>query len=286
MLEIRSDSPKPDGYRPRRIGMPRTRPAANLSNKKGPILGKWIADPSLPIAIIDKTGGLKYYHVPSKTYGTLESSTSSVDSSPQRTFVPFARPASSGEATHVDANQLGIPTQSLDQLSSEAFLPMDLELENVFQQFESDSSSGDTDKLNIEDLIHMDDDSSDDENKSESEAIQTPAKPMPMPKLPKITPKQSADRTSSQNLLEHFDRGIVSAFRRNQHRAQTQINRMPMSGLLAIKGGRHTMANNPISPMRKRKASRSLSQSSGPINGVNTKRRLSTPATRQRQNTL
>lgn len=44
-------------------------------------------------------------------------------------------------------------------------------------------------------------------------------------RLPTITPKRSRSRSSSQNLLEHFDRGVVSAFRRNQNRHQAVLRR-------------------------------------------------------------
>jgi hypothetical protein len=281
MLELRSTSPIPEGVRPRRLAMPRTRPQAS-SSRRGPVLGTWIADPSKPIAVVDKTGRVKYYSVQNKTYDALESTMSSAQSSPQRSFVPLARPQSAGaisQSAHFGSNmtsQVTSPGNGVDLLTSDTFLPLELDTSAFFDDFDDEDEDEIENSLKIDDLIDFGDDSeSEDGDNGDESAPQTPAK---------ITPKQSADRPSSQSLLEHFDRGVVSAFRRNQHRAQTVTGRLPMGSLVAIKGGRHTVANNPISPLRKRKAPKSVSQTA--MQGAVAKRRFLSASGRHRQNTL
>ena len=146
----------------------------------------------------------------------------------------------------------------------EAFFPLE-----DFGMEPQDDDEDPEDQLDISDFIDFGDGSSDSngEGENEPESEDLLVSPLSSQKLPTIRPKQSKDRTSSQSLLNHFDKGIVSAFRRNQHRHQSVLRRpLTPSRSLAIKGGRHLAASSPISPMRKRRAD---SQSMAPFTGLN-----------------
>lgn len=141
---------------------------------------------------------------------------------------------------------------------------------------DDDDDDDDDDNLwNVHDFIDFGDGSSDDE-KEGGEDTEVPPSPADPAAAGSNTTATNAG--SAHNLLEHFDRGVVTAFRRNQHRHQALLRRpMPSSSLRgggAIKGGRHIAANSPISPLRKHKPSSSFSRIASPLVGVSAKRRV------------
>ena len=84
----------------------------------------------------------------------------------------------------------------------------------------------------------------------------------------------AAPASTTQHLLRHLDKkGVVGAFRKNHDRVKARMRQPTFNtstyGLSGeIKGGRHAAANNPFSPLRKRKASHSISKDIGSLPGV------------------
>lgn len=125
----------------------------------------------------------------------------------------------------------------------------------------------DEDLWNIGDFLNFGDDSSDEEDNdgthTEQDDCASPEKSEP----PSSTPARpsTADESRAHPLLDHLDRGVVGAFRRNQTRHQllsrntASHESLAFSGpyrqgtIRGIKGGRLAAANVPITPMRKQK---------------------------------
>jgi hypothetical protein len=140
---------------------------------------------------------------------------------------------------------------------------------------DDDSDSYDDESfLNLSDFIDFGDDSSDSDQAAPEAKDATATKT----KLTHASHRQSSPSfdESPHGLLTHFDKGVVTSFRRNQHRHQALLRRPPLStsGLYGLRGGRHPAANASISPLRKRKPNRSMSSSMISMNGVAAKRRV------------
>lgn len=81
-------------------------------------------------------------------------------------------------------------------------------------------------------------------------------------------PTTATSESQVHPLLNHFDSGVVGAFRKNQNRHQLLSRNAESHASLAfhgpnrpvrgIKGGRLQAANTPITPLRKQKSSRSI----------------------------
>jgi len=145
---------------------------------------------------------------------------------------------------------------------------------NVIDDETEYSDDDDENLWNIHDFIDFGEDSSDSEQADQEDINVMPTKT----RLTQASHRQYSPPTngSPHGLLHHFDKGVVTSFRRNQHRHQTLLRRPPISnsGLYGLKGGRHTAASTPISPLRRRKPIRSMSNSMIPMNGAATKRRI------------
>lgn len=138
---------------------------------------------------------------------------------------------------------------------------------------EEDDDDDDEQMLNVNDFIDFGDGSSCDENDDRDEDLATIASTSdgdmtsPTNWNPPSVPDTAASSPSmvtAQSLLDHFDRGVVTSFRRNQNRhkmllkspVRSQISMdAPTVHGSAIKGGRYAAANSPITPRRKRKMS-------------------------------
>jgi hypothetical protein len=139
---------------------------------------------------------------------------------------------------------------------------------------DDDDDDDDEQMLNVNDFIDFGDGSSSGDNddrdddlatieSSTSDAGMTSPTIWNPPSAPE-TVASSPTVTSAQSLLDHFDRGVVTSFRRNQHRHKMLL-KSPVRGQMsmaaptvsgsAIKGGRFAAANSPITPKRKRKLS-------------------------------
>ena len=145
------------------------------------------------------------------------------------------------------------------------FLPMDA-MGNVSSFFEADDLDDDGDDdddddafLNIDDFIDFGDDSSEDGDQAtgDESALTSPVTTEEACPVQLKTPSHDAVM-ASDDLMKHFDRHLVSAFRRGQPHQQPQPR--PRHGNLslnsyALKGGRQAAANAPMGSQKKRKLS-------------------------------
>ena len=168
---------------------------------------------------------------------------------------------------------------------------------NVVEDDDDDEDEDDENLWNVHDFIDFGDGSSDSEANADdgTEVPPSPATSMIAnpASTPAPTPGQTAAKTeaawtsksTAQEMLDHFDRGVVTAFRRNQHRHQALLRRPQHREFMgsgpastkagsAIKGGRAIAANSPISPLRKRKASVSIDRRASPLAGIPATRKL------------
>jgi len=177
----------------------------------------------------------------------------------------------------------------------EAFYPfVDISADGIITQ--DDPSSYDEDDVdsedmwNIEDFLNFGEVTSDEEGAAdggeEEDITSTIAEP------PSSTPARPTTATSEDQvhpLLNHFNSGIVGAFRRNQNRHHllssnaASRDSLVFSGpyrqgtLRGIKGDRLAAANTPITPLRKRKLPSSTIPSSpgSPLATAQQKRKFS-----------
>jgi hypothetical protein len=128
-----------------------------------------------------------------------------------------------------------------------------------------DDDIDDDDMWNIGDIIDFGDETSDEECPVEEE--DSSASPTDMSSTP-LRPTTASSEDQVHPLLNHLDRGLVGAFRRNQSRHQlltrsvASRESLAFSGpygegtLRGIKGGRLAAVNTPITPPRKSKAAK------------------------------
>jgi hypothetical protein len=143
----------------------------------------------------------------------------------------------------------------------------------IIQDSPSEYDEDDYDDENlwdVEDFLNFGEESSADEDvEAEDPSSDSPATAAE----PSSTPARPTTATSEDQihpLLNHFNSGVVGAFRRNQTRHQLLSRNTESHASLAfqgphrtgtirgIKGGRLQAANTPITPMRKQRASRPL----------------------------
>ncbi|MCJ1396930.1 hypothetical protein MMC11_000122 [Xylographa trunciseda] len=282
--------------------------------RNGPSMASWIVDPTKPIAVIDSTGKtMLIYAAPRSARktpaGFVSSLSSSTTTSPKTSFATLSQGLDNDE---VDRSDLSSQEQPVTMIGSganlmlsgllhggpgsehilggqvlgppEAFYPftsMDANGLMFDDEYEEDDDDDDDPEymLNLQDFIDFGD-SSDSELENDMTANSS-ALPSPILSTSKdtFTPVKSGStstqQSSTQNLLQHFDKGVVSSFRRNQTRHQSLLRRPNFSSsFTAIKGGRHIAANTPISPLRKRKAKRNLINNLSPFQGVAATRRV------------
>jgi hypothetical protein len=146
-----------------------------------------------------------------------------------------------------------------------------VDADGTITQPDSHSDEYDEDDVDDEDLwqnfIQIEEESSGDENGEEVD----PSSDSPTGVEPSSTPARPTTATSEDRvhpLLNHFNSGVVGAFRRNQNRHQLLSRNTESRESLAfsgpyrngtirgIKGGRLEAANTPITPLRKRKSTR------------------------------
>ncbi|KAI9730042.1 MAG: hypothetical protein M1818_008311 [Claussenomyces sp. TS43310] len=257
----------------------------NPYSRGGPKLGSWVTDASKPFAVID-SHGKKLVVFKAKI--------------PRRhSFSTPTRPAPGfiGENDGVEEMSPMI-SNSANLMMSAMYTPLDGTLggqalgpPEAFYPFvsvsangviarESASSSFDEDDVdddevwNIQDLIDFGDDSdeAEEDDSNETETPSTPARPL-----------SSEDQVHP--LLEHFGRGVVGAFRRNQNRHHLISRNVasreslafsgPYQPVRGIKGGRLAAANTPITPLRKSKTLRVVATPSSPVAPAEKKRKYS-----------
>ena len=131
---------------------------------------------------------------------------------------------------------------------------------NVIMNEEDDEDEEDEDDLlNLNDFIDFGDDSDDTDHER---AIAEPHSPSASSMTSGVdaTPKPekiSSTEPFTPSLINHFDKGLVTAFRRNQYHQET-TQRRPSDGSMqcakfAFKGPRQAAADEPLSPSLKKR---------------------------------
>ena len=277
-----------------------------VQRRRGPSMGSWIADPTKPIAVIDSSGKHMVIYpaqrnpLMRKTSTTFPSSlSSSSNTSPRASFVSMAKAFDESDNDPSDFSRQDLsltlgssadlmmpgllhPRPSMDHLQGgqilgppEAYFPFKYVGLNRSEVTDDEESDNDNDEnlLNVHDFIDFGDESStadEKDTKPSGEPASATTTPFSTSTTLEITKSTETSFTSSsgEGLLRHFDKGLVSAFRRNQYRHQALLcrptSKAAMYGFHGVKGGRQAIANNPISPIRKRKANRGLNKKQQP----------------------
>ncbi|KAI9783526.1 MAG: hypothetical protein M1839_003696 [Geoglossum umbratile] len=290
------------------------------SRRVGPSMGSWIADPSKPVAFIDSTGkrmlvlpATQPATTHTNRFGPPGSSDSSiVGNSPRTAFSSFIDDSEAeGYSSQDFGAAIGFSGRNLMMggllngapgnefiLGAQVLGP-----QGAFYPFTSVDSRGmieDYDDLEDEDLWSVSDfidfgggsscsDNDDDQDTEVPVSPTTSVAANPASSLhdtPSAADNTTMGRDTAQTMINHFDKGVVGAFHRNQQRHRQFLTRPEprafspsMSTVLrgiAIKGGRQAAANCPITPMRKRKAEHvfGASPSGSPLGGTSSKRRM------------
>lgn len=275
--------------------------------RQGPAMASWVVDPTKPIALIDNTGKtMLIYPAPRSVRqtatGFVSNLSSSTTTSPRTSFAGLR---SAFEDSEVDRSDLSSQEQPNSVFESGANLMLSgllhggpgmehilggqvLGPPEAFYPFRSINADGltfgDNDfedddddpehTLNLQDFIDFGDDSSDNKPEgattTENSAVTSPIIESPSNSFASV--RGPSQQTSGQRHLQQLDKRVVSSFRRN-HLA---LLRRPMNinATSGIKSGRYFAANNPTSPLRKRKASHSISSATNLFSAVTTKRRV------------
>ncbi len=247
-------------------------------HRNGPRLGSWVTDASKPYAVLDSHGKkLLIYRARTDRRYSFDISPSQPTnnlivehgSDGLRDSFPMLR-------SHTDMmlSAMFTPMDSLFRGNAlgppEAFYPfVSVTANGVITQDDPSSSFDDDDidddEWNIGDIIDFGDETSDEECPVEEE--DSSASPGDMSSTP-IRPTTASSEDQIHPLLNHLDRGLVGAFRRNQSRHQLLTRNaasresLAFSGpfgegtLRGIKGGRLAAVNTPITPPRKSKAAK------------------------------
>lgn len=151
---------------------------------------------------------------------------------------------------------------------SEAFFPFtSIQADgSVFQdtgdyEYDEDDSSSPEDYMDVTNYIEfVDYPSTDDEDDAEDPTSDHAGD--------SVRPTTATSESQVHPLLNHFDSGVVGAFRKNQNRHQLLSRNAESHASLAfhgpnrpvrgIKGGRLQAANTPITPLRKQKSNRNI----------------------------
>jgi hypothetical protein len=258
--------------------------------RRGPIMGTFVADPHKPVALVDCTGK---HLVISPAYASsrhdwLESAATSAcgtaNNSPRATTMHLIDESDTdalmspnldfspmlASSANLMMTALGNDITPGGQVMGppEAFYPArDFAIDS---SFEDDDDEDDPEaQLNVDDFIDFGDGSSDEEldNAFDQDALASPrATSAKGGTTGTPTPNRGGDSqqatTSAERFLNHLDRGIVTAFRRNHNRYQALL-RLPQhrefmpanSPSRPASVFRHTRHADQRTPTRKRKAS-------------------------------
>lgn len=126
---------------------------------------------------------------------------------------------------------------------------------------DEDDDEDEDDLLNLDDFIDFGEDTDDSDHEGAIAESHSPSASS-MTSSVSATPKtrtMSSTTPSTPNLMDHLDKGVVTAFRRSQYNHRP-TQRRPSEGSLqranaAFKGGRHAAADAPLSPLKKRRLS-------------------------------
>jgi hypothetical protein len=252
-------------------------------------MGTFVADPHKPVALVDCTG--KHLVIipayASSRHDWLESATNSAcntaHNSPRATTMHLIDESDTdalASPNHADLSPMLASSANLMMTAlgndiapggqvmgpPEAFYPSrDFAIDSSFEDDDEDDPES---ALNVEDFIDFGDGSSDDEMDKafDEEALMSPMTARPLQAgTGTPTPNRGADSqqaSSAERFLNHLDRGIVTAFRRNHNRYQALL-RLPQhrefmpanSPSRPASVFRHARHADQRTPTRKRKAS-------------------------------
>ena len=273
-------------------------------------MGSWIADPTKPMAIVDSTGTRLVIYPPQRPqkrnqfFASLGSSAaSSANSSPRPSMSQLAiavddseaEPSARSSQDPVSPMFGSSPNLMMSGLVNvgpgsehltggqvlgppEAFFPFTNFDAGGNVIMDEDDDEDEDDLLNLDDFIDFGEDTDGSDHEG---AIAEPHSPSASSMTSGIsaTPKpakMSSATPSTPSLMDHLDKGVVTAFRRSQYNHRP-TQRRPSKGSLqrvnaAFKGGRRAAADPPLSPLKKRRLSDAFDVEKG-ANEVAVKRR-------------
>ncbi|CAL5867488.1 uncharacterized protein PFLUO_LOCUS1707 [Penicillium psychrofluorescens] len=263
----------------------------SLPRRRGPIMGTFIADPHKPVALVDCTG--KHLVIipayASSRHDWLDSAANSMpgtaNNSPRQTTLhlvdesdtdALASPNQTdfspmlASSANLMMTALGNDLTPGGQVMGppEAFYPsQDLTIDSSFEEDDEDDPEA---SLNVDDFIDFGNDSSDEDEDEEmdkpfdDETLISPMAPPSLRNMGTPTPtrhSESQQANNAEQFLNHLDKGIVTAFRRNHNRYQTLL-RLPQhrefmpanSPSRPASVFRHAKHADQRTPTRKRKA--------------------------------
>ena len=236
------------------LGTPADDKTEPTPRRRGPVMGSFVPDPNKPVALVDRTG--KHLVIipayASSRHDWLESASNSIsgtaNNSPRATTMQLIDESDTDALASPNQNDFSPMLASGANLMMtalgnditpggqvmgppEAFYPsQDLAIDS---SFEDDDDEDPESALNVDDFIDFGDGSSDDEmdeKQFDDDALTSPAVtsalPIPGPGSPTPRATESQQTNSAERFLNHLDRGIVTAFRRNHNRYQT-LMRLP-----------------------------------------------------------
>ncbi|KAI1937333.1 hypothetical protein LOZ66_004251 [Ophidiomyces ophidiicola] len=276
-----------------------------LARRRGPLRGTFIADPNKPVAVMAPNGKQLILIPPYASYrhDWLETATNSLantaTNSPRATnnaedsdtdlvspsrpdFSPMLSSAANLMMTALSGNDAGGEVTG----PPEAFYPNGKYLLDPFEDDDDDEDSESA--LNVNDFINFGDASSDGETDKMMDDVDSPFVTASVDMDFSRTPtgaRESPLTTNAERLLNHLDRGIVTAFRRNHNRYQALI-RLPQhrefmpanSPSRPASVFRRSRATDGRTPPRKRKASNYLGGEAVRRKVLDSHRRSSTAA--------
>ncbi|KAK8257927.1 hypothetical protein IWZ00DRAFT_540666 [Phyllosticta capitalensis] len=274
--------------------LPRTKkmlPPKKPNKRKGPMRGFFAVDPRRALAYIDGTGK-RMVLIPGKAQNSswaVSTASSTANNSPKSQLM------NADESEYSDANNQNLSNlMALSGLFGSDLNSLALGMTsdwNVMgdddlldEDFDEDDDDFDMeDMLDVADFIDFGEESESDEaNETDALADGSPTKAHAG-----HTPAKSAAHEMSEKMLQHFDRGNVTSFRRNQNRYR-DIARLPDDPALRASTSRPVRtgasADAIITPMRKKKRAKDpdtlqpraspLARKSGPISGTFGPRRV------------
>ncbi|CRG92556.1 hypothetical protein PISL3812_09618 [Talaromyces islandicus] len=256
---------------------------SNPPRRRGPIMGSFVPDPKKPVALVDCTG--KHLVIipaySSSRHDWLESATNSIcgtaTNSPRATTMHLVEESDTEALASPNGLELNPMLHSgnlmMTALGNDATPGGQVmgppEAFYAAQTFGGESSYDEDDEddeamLNVDDFIDFGNGSSDEEEiekNSDDEAVEASPMAPSTQDLRTLTPNRN-DSNSAEQFLNHLDKGIVTAFRRNNTRYQTLIRLpqhrefMPANSPSRVASVfRHSRYSDPRTPPRKRKAS-------------------------------
>lgn len=259
-------------------------------------MGSFVPDPNKPVALVDSSG--KHLVIipayASSRHDWLESATNSIsgtaNNSPRATTMQLIDESDTdalASPNHADFSPMLASSANLMMTAlgndmtpggqvmgpPEAFYPSrDFAVDSSFEDDDEDPESA----LNVEDFIDFGNGSSDDEMDDkpfDDDALTSPAvgNSLPMADAGSPTPNRNVESSqqanSAERFLNHLDRGIVTAFRRNHNRYQALL-RLPQhrefmpanSPARPASVFRHARLADQRTPTRKRRNNRSTGE--------------------------